>query len=97
MLCLALSGAADMVSTVIRQTIRQLLTPDELRGRMTAVTGMFFISGPQLGELEAGLVAGASSVPFAIASGGVACLLVVFFTALAVPALARYRHHDAER
>lgn len=92
MFCLALSGAADMVSTVIRQTLRQILTPDELRGRMTAVTGMFFISGPQLGELEAGLVAGLTSVSFSIASGGIACLLVVAITALRVPALARYRH-----
>lgn len=92
--CLFIAGAADMVSTVIRQTMRQLLTPDELRGRMTAATGMFFIGGPQLGELEAGLVAGLTSVPFSITSGGVACLLMVFVVALRVPSLAHYRHTD---
>ncbi len=56
-LALALSGLADLVSTVIRQTLRQLLTPDALRGRMTSVNMIFFMGGPQLGELEAGLVA----------------------------------------
>jgi MFS family permease len=94
MFCLFIAGAADMVSTVIRQTMRQLLTPDPLRGRMTAATGMFFIGGPQLGELEAGLVAGLISVPFSITSGGLACLLMVIVVGLRVPSLARYRHAE---
>ena len=51
------TGLADVVSTVIRQTLRQLLTPDALRGRMTSVNMIFFMGGPQLGEMEAGLVA----------------------------------------
>ena len=51
------TGLADLVSTVIRQTLRQLLTPDALRGRMTSVNMIFFMGGPQLGEMEAGLVA----------------------------------------
>ncbi len=55
--CLAVSGAADTVSTVVRNVIRQLETPDHLRGRMVGVNMMFFMGGPQLGELEAGLVA----------------------------------------
>src|SRR5574341_801406 len=55
--CLALTGAGDMVSTVLRNIIRQLTTPDHLRGRMISVTMAFFMGGPQLGELEAGLVA----------------------------------------
>jgi MFS family permease len=54
---LAAAGLADLVSTVIRQTLRQVMTPDELRGRMTAVNAIFFMGGPQLGEAEAGLVA----------------------------------------
>ena len=57
LLFLALGGAADGASTVVRQTLRQLLTPDHLRGRMTGVTMIFFMGGPQLGELEAGAVA----------------------------------------
>jgi MFS family permease len=54
---LAGAGLADLVSTVIRQHLRQLITPDSLRGRMTSVNMIFFMGGPQLGELEAGLVA----------------------------------------
>ena len=60
LLLLAISGAADTVSMVVRQTLRQLLTPDELRGRMTSVNMIFFIGGPQLGEFEAGVVARAA-------------------------------------
>ncbi|HVQ31888.1 MAG TPA: MFS transporter, partial [Vicinamibacteria bacterium] len=54
LIALAAVGLADLVSTVIRQTLRQLITPDRLRGRMTSVNMIFFIGGPQLGEVEAG-------------------------------------------
>jgi MFS family permease len=56
-LALAAAGLADLVSTVIRQHLRQVVTPDALRGRMTSVNMIFFMGGPQLGEMEAGLVA----------------------------------------
>src|SRR5207248_1604653 len=56
-LCLALTGVTDTVSMVIRNIIRQLHTPDAMRGRMTSVNMIFFMGGPQLGEMEAGLVA----------------------------------------
>ena len=72
--CLACVGAADTVSTVIRNIIRQLETPDELRGRMTGVNMMFFMGGPQLGELEAGLVAQFVNATFSVVSGGIGCL-----------------------
>ncbi|MCB0155762.1 MAG: MFS transporter, partial [Anaerolineae bacterium] len=65
----ALTGAGDTVSTVIRGTLRQVMTPDHLRGRMVGVNMLFFMGGPQLGELEAGLVAAVFGVPFAIVSG----------------------------
>jgi MFS family permease len=55
---LAIIGAADAVSTIIRNTIRQLQTPDHLRGRMTSVNQIFFQGGPQLGEIEAGCIVG---------------------------------------
>ena len=55
--CLAMVGAADTVGTVLRNVIRQLATPDRLRGRMTSINMVFFMGGPQLGELEAGLLA----------------------------------------
>ena len=72
----AVTGAADTVSTVIRNVIRQMNTPDDMRGRMVGVNQIFFQGGPQLGELEAGLVAAAFGVPFAVVSGGVATVLV---------------------
>jgi MFS family permease len=93
LLCLAISGAADTVSMVIRQTIRQLVTPDELRGRMTSVNMIFFMGGPQLGEVEAGLVAAWFTARASVASGGVFCVIAVIATAFTVPSLRKYVHH----
>jgi MFS family permease len=90
-LCLALTGATDTVSMVIRNIIRQLNTPDAMRGRMTGVNMIFFMGGPQLGELEAGLVAGALGAPFSVVSGGVACVLATAWVAWRTPALRAYR------
>jgi MFS family permease len=70
LLTLAVTGAADTVSTVLRQTIRQLATPNHLRGRMTSINMMFFMGGPQLGELEAGLLAAAIGAPLSVVIGG---------------------------
>jgi MFS family permease len=92
LLMLAVSGAADTVSMVVRQTIRQLATPDELRGRMTSLNMIFFIGGPQLGEFEAGVVAKWAGARFSVASGGVACILAVAVMALAVPSLRELRY-----
>lgn len=86
---LALSGVADTVSTVVRQVVRQTLTPDELRGRMTALNMIFFMGGPQLGELEAGVVARFFGARLAVASGGVACLVVAAAFAALLPNLRR--------
>ena len=93
--CLALTGATDTVSMVLRNIIRQLTTPDDLRGRMTGVNMVFFMGGPQLGELEAGLVAQAFGAPFAVVSGGLGCLIVTGWLALKTPALRRYRRDEA--
>jgi len=87
----AITGAADTVSTVIRNIIRQLNTPDSMRGRMTGVNMLFFQGGPQLGELEAGLVAAAFGVPFSIVSGGVATVLLTAWVALRFRELRQYR------
>lgn len=86
----ALTGAADTVSTVIRATLRQTLTPDHLRGRMVGFNMMFFMGGPQLGELEAGLVAALFGAPFAIASGGVATVALTLWLAWRNPGLRGY-------
>lgn len=89
--CLFLTGAADMVSTVLRNIIRQLATPDGLRGRMTSVNMIFFMGGPQLGELEAGLVAQAWGPMVSVVSGGLGCLLATAWVAWQTPQLVAYR------
>ena len=93
---LAASGAADTVSTVIRQTIRQLVTPDRLRGRMTSVNMIFFIGGPQLGEFEAGLAARWLGAPLSVVAGGLGCLLAVLVALFRSEELLRYRMGGAK-
>jgi MFS family permease len=75
LLMLAITGAADTVSTVLRQTIRQLVTPNHLRGRMTSINMMFFMGGPQLGELEAGSLAALIGAPLSVVIGGLGSLI----------------------
>ena len=94
-LALAFTGLADLVSTVIRQTLRQLITPDHLRGRMTSVNMIFFMGGPQLGEFEAGLLASAFrsqivGVTVSVVSGGLATLLVAGLVATLTPVVRDY-------
>ena len=84
------TGAADTVSSIIRGAIRQASTPDELRGRMVGVNMIFFMGGPQLGEVRAGLVAAAFGVPFAIVSGGLAVVGMTAWAAWRYPRLRRY-------
>jgi MFS family permease len=81
MLALILMGASDSVSTIIRNTIRQLQTPDHIRGRMTSVNQIFFMGGPQLGEVEAGVAAQLFGAPFAVVSGGIGCILAASWVA----------------
>jgi len=92
--CLAAVGATDTVSTVLRNIIRQLETPDRLRGRMTGINMVFFMGGPQLGELEAGAVANAFGAPFSVISGGIGCLVATAWVALSTPRLRAYRAGD---
>jgi len=89
-LALATTGAADGVSTIIRNTIRQLQTPDHIRGRMTSVNQIFFQGGPQLGEMEAGIVGQLFGVSFAVVSGGVGCIVGTVLIIRKWPHLARY-------
>jgi MFS family permease len=94
-LCLAATGAADTVSMVLRNIIRQLSTPDSLRGRMTSVNMMFFMGGPQLGELEAGLVAQGFGAPISVITGGLGCLVATAWTAWRTPELRAYGRDSA--
>ncbi|MBN9388499.1 MAG: MFS transporter [Chloroflexi bacterium] len=93
--CLFMTGACDTVSVVLRQTVSQLVTPDELRGRMQSVNMIFFAGGPQLGELEAGIVARLGGAGFSVVTGGIACALVVVAIATLSPTLRKY-HFEKE-
>ena len=94
-LALAATGLADVVSTAIRLTVRQLVTPDALRGRMTAVNMVFFMGGPQLGELEAGFLAWlfrpvALGATVSVVSGGIATVVLAAVYALLFPIVRDY-------
>jgi len=91
LVCLALVGAGDTVSTILRHTIRQLVTPDHLRGRMNSVIMVFTQGGPQLGNLEAGLVATWIGAPLSVFTGGIATILLVAAVAWRIPQLRNYR------
>lgn len=90
-LFLAGAGAADMVSMILRSLVVQLTTPDEFRGRISAVNAMFVIGGPMLGQFESGLVAGIFTPEISVVSGGLACILATLAIAAFVPGLLRVK------
>ncbi len=92
---LFLVGMGDSVSTVIRNTIRQLTTPDYIRGRMTSVNMIFFMGGPQLGEFEAGVLAAAVGGPLSVVIGGVGALVATAVIAAKIPVLRNYTGEKA--
>jgi MFS family permease len=87
---LAVAGAADFVSAVLRSTIVLVATPDAMRGRITGIEFTQVAAAPTLGNVEAGVVASLTSLRFSIVSGGVACVAGCGLLALAIPALLRY-------
>jgi MFS family permease len=92
---LALAGAADFFSAVLRSTILLQATPDAMRGRLSGIELAQVASAPMLGNVEAGVVASLTSVRFSIASGGIACVAGTLVIALTVPALRHYRVREA--
>lgn len=91
---LILLGFGDMVSTIIRNTIRQVITPDHLRGRMASVMRIFFQGGPQLGDMEAGFLAKAIGGPASVVVGGLGVLLVLSLLTFKGKALRQYHGKD---
>jgi len=87
---LALAGAADFISAVLRSTIVLTATPDALRGRVTGIEFTQVAAAPTLGNVEAGVLASLTSLRFSIVSGGIACIAGCGLLALAIPALLRY-------
>jgi MFS family permease len=92
--CLALAGAADMMSGVFRNVIWNQTIPDSLRGRLASIEMLSYTSGPALGNFEAGLVASLFSVRVSVVSGGILCVIGCLLCALALPA---FRSYDARR
>jgi MFS family permease len=90
---LAIAGGADVISAVFRGSILQLSTPDQLRGRVSAVHIMVVTGGPRLGDAEAGTLAALVSPIFSVVSGGLICLVGAFAVARLYPELWRY-HAD---
>jgi MFS family permease len=88
---LAIGGAADAASMALRHAIRNLVTPDELRGRVAATHSMFAMGGPQLGEFEAGLTARLIGPGASVALGGLGTIAAAAIVALLAPAIRRFR------
>jgi predicted MFS family arabinose efflux permease len=77
LICLAVAGAMDVISTVLRNTILQTSITDEYRSRLSAIQMAVVTGGPRLGDLESGVVANFTSTEFSIVSGGVMCVVGV--------------------
>jgi MFS family permease len=73
--CLAIAGAADVISAVLRSSIVQLETPDRLRGRLMSIHTLVVTSGPRLGDAEAAAVSALAGPQFSVVSGGILCLV----------------------
>jgi MFS family permease len=88
---LAVSGASDMVSAVLRTSMLQIAAPEGMRGRMQGVFTVVVAGGPRLGDLRAGALASAASVSVAMVSGGVVIVVAMAVVAVAVPSFWLFR------
>jgi MFS family permease len=91
------AGVGDTISAILRSTINQLSTPDELRGRMASINSIFTNSGPQLGQFQAGALAALIGTEFAAASGALIILLIVGVLVVRFPHVRDYRLSQARR
>jgi MFS family permease len=90
LLCLAVAGAADVISSVLRSSIVQLATPDQLRGRVSSIYMLVVTSGPRLGDAEAAAVAALAGPQFSVVSGGILCLIGLLAVIRLFPQLLHY-------
>lgn len=96
LVCLALAGAADMVSGLFRMTIWNETIPSELRGRMAGIEQLSYMSGPLLGNARAGFMAERFGLFSSIRWGGVVCVVCVGLCIPLLPALWRYRRQESK-
>ena len=95
LLMLFICGAMDNISVVVRHTLVQLLTPDEKRGRVSAVNSLFIGTSNELGGFESGLVAYLVTPVFSVVAGGIGTILVVLAVAALWPQIRKYGRLDA--
>jgi MFS family permease len=95
-LCLAVAGAGDMVSAVLRSSMLQTAAPDEMRGRMQGVFIVVVAGGPRLGDLRAGVLASTVGVSAAMISGGVVIVVAMVLVAVLVPSFWLFRASRAD-
>ncbi|MBI4664410.1 MAG: MFS transporter [Verrucomicrobia bacterium] len=95
-LMLLVCGALDNVSVVVRHTLVQILTPDEKRGRVSAVNSLFIGTSNELGGFESGLVAYLFNPVVSVVAGGIGTILVVVATALNWPEIRKYGRLDGQ-
>ncbi|HEX6443824.1 MAG TPA: MFS transporter [Streptosporangiales bacterium] len=93
---LAIAGCSDMISAVYRNTIMQVASPDEMRGRLQGVYTAVVAGGPRLGDMRAGTVATWTGEPASVVIGGVACMVATVLLAIGFPRFVRYDSHDPE-
>jgi MFS family permease len=94
MLMLAFLGSCDNISVVVRSTLVQVLTPDDMRGRVSAVNSLFIGTSNELGAFESGLVANFFNPVFSVVSGGIGTVLVALGMAWLSPELRKYGRLD---
>lgn len=90
MLMLFICGAADTISVIVRHTLVQMLTPDAMRGRVSAVNNLFIGTSNELGGFESGLASYWRGPLFSVVSGGIATIVVVLVVAWIWPQIPRY-------
>jgi MFS family permease len=92
---LALAGAGDLISSVLRTSMLQTAAPDNMRGRMQGVFIVVVAGGPRLGDLRAGALASAFSIPVTMVSGGIVIVVAMIVVAVVVPSFRRFRASEA--
>jgi MFS family permease len=96
LILLAVAGGADFFSAVLRSTMLLRATPDHLRGRLSGIEFAQVASAPNLGDLEAGVLASLTSLRFSIVSGGLFCVVACIAAALALPGFLKYDSHEPQ-
>ena len=93
---LLVAGALDNISVVVRHTLVQMLTPDSMRGRVSAVNNVFIASSNELGGFESGMLAAAFGPIFSVVSGGIGTIVVVLVITFLWPQVRNFGSLDAD-